>query len=276
MRVNETMKFPHPVLCEWSADYANGRFECSFEQHMTSDGELQIVSRFEVDRETLGSAIADQQASAGYYLVCRATFVNMLVSVPLGESSRFFDPSTLFGTVTLRPVIWTSRALEQASFPMAHPEFGGACTVPKGAVLGLGPEFRFSVDKQKFKPFESIFALARSEEVAPGCIAVDYTGPKIEILANGSTHERINQMRNVNAGKKILMGSVYFPTVVEVVTALQSNASSLSAMPWFRIFKAKCDDLGIDPTAPSESPIDVAQRLLKAPISPSLELAEGL
>jgi hypothetical protein len=41
-------------------------------------------------------------------------------------------------------------------------------------------------------------------------------------------------------------------------------------MNWYRVFKAKCDDLGINPADRNGSPLSIAQKLLRAPIKKSI------
>src|SRR5690606_22687190 len=104
--------------------------------------------------------IEEQKAAIGYFIVCRRTYFNALVEAALGKSEHFVDASKLFGTVLIRPVIWTLTPVSGFSSPLFDSEFGLSVDVAKGSIIALGPEFRFSMDRKKYKPFDSIFQLS--------------------------------------------------------------------------------------------------------------------
>ncbi len=276
MKLSDRMRYPHPVLSEFSADYVTGEFRCTFEQQMTLEGELKIVADLALNSKDLQSLVADQHAAVGYFVVCRRTYFNFLQKAPLGRSEKFFDVSKLFGTVVVRPAVWTLDAVENFTSPLINKEFGEAVSLPKGAVIALGPEFRFSVDKKKFKPFESIFELAENADVTPGTVLVDSTRDRITILSEPKTHKAIASMRDMNAGKDLLLSAVYMPAIMDVLASLQSGDSGMAGRKWYRVFKAKCDELGIDPANPNQSTLSVAQKLLREPLKKTITVAERI
>jgi hypothetical protein len=217
MKLNESMRYPHPVLSDFSSDYVTGEFKCSFVQQMTGEGELKLTADLTLDSKDLQKLIENQQAATGYFVVCRRTYLNVLQPAPLGRSEKHFDASRLFGTVTIRPVVWTLTPVQNFSSPLVHKEFGASVSLPKVSVIALGPEFRFSIDKKKFKPFESIFELAVGEGIEPGVVQVDSLRDRITILAEPKTHKDLADMRNMPAGRNILLSSVYMPAVMDVL-----------------------------------------------------------
>ena len=276
MKLNERMRYPHPVLSEFSSDYTTGEFSASFSNQVTDDNQLKIASDLSINCGELRVLIEDQKASAGYFIVCRRTYFNHLQCVPLGESEKIFELSQLYATVSLRPVIWTLEDVENHSSPLIDADFGKDIIITKGAVIAMGPEFRFSVDQQKFKPFETIFTLSKSKNIKPGMIEVDPGEDKIEILADPETYEFIVHMRNIHQGPKILLNAVYMPAIMDVLSRLQTD-HSLEERRWYRIFKAKCDDIGIDPLKKDTfSPLEVAQQLLREPLQEIRKAMESL
>lgn len=273
MKLNESMRYPHPVLSDFSSDYVTGEFRCSFVQQMTAEGELKLTAELALASADLEKLIQNQQATTGYFVVCRRTYFNFLQPAPLGRSERHFDGAKLFGTVTIRPAVWSLVPVQNFSSALIHKEFGAAVDLPKGSVIALGPEFRFSIDKKKFKPFESIFELAVGEGIEPGMVQVDPLRDRITILAEPKTHKELAEMRNVPAARNILLGSVYMPAVMEVLALLQSGDTTATGMNWYRIFKAKCDDLGIDPANRNDTPLLTAQKLLRAPLKKIISVA---
>ena len=275
MKLNERMRYPHPVLSEFSSDYTTGEFSASFFHQVTDDDQLKITSNLSVDCDELRVLIENQKASAGYFVICRRTYFNHLQRVSLGESEKFFELSRLYGAVSLRPVIWTLEDVENYASPLIDAEFGKDIIIMKGAVIAMGPEFRFSIDQQKFKPFETIFDLAQSEDIKPGMIKVDPERDKITILAEPGTYNSIAYMRNILLGRTILLNAVYMPAVMDVVSRLQIDGAGLEGKYWYRVFKAKCDDMGIDPSDDTLSPLEVAQTLLREPLQATTKAMES-
>lgn len=276
MKLNHHMRFPHPVLSEYSQDYVKGEFRCAFEQNLTASGELRLVSDLQIANKELNELIAEQAAAAGYFLVCRRTYFNQLQQVPLGRSEKFFDGNRLFGSVIIRPVVWTLRKIEGLASPVIDPEFGNSVNLGKGAIIALGPEFRFSMDQKKYKPFDSIFELALSETVAENTVAVDHDQDRITILARSETYKSIAAIRDMNRGKDMILNTIYLPAVIEVISRLQTGGINVEGRKWYRVFKGKCDDLGKNPADPNESPLTLAQQLLRGPLRKTISLMESL
>ena len=224
----------------------------------------------------LSNLITTQNASAGYFVVCRRTYFNSLQEAPLGDSEKFFDLSQLYGSVTVRPVIWTLKPLARFVSPLFNREFGSSVSIAKGAIIALGREFRFSVDQKKYKPFDSIFELSENAAVKVGMIEVDPDRDRIAINAENTTFKSLADMRNVVAARPILLNAVYMPAVMDVISRLQSGQSELEGRKWYRVFKAKCDDLAIDPADPGQSPLSIAQRLLREPLKATISTVEKL
>lgn len=275
MKLDDYMRYPHPVLSEISGDYTSGEFVCGFEQSITPEGELRLVADLHIDNRELVDLVRTQAAASGYFVVCRRTYFNQLQAAPLGRSEKFFDASRLFGAVTIRPVVYTLRRIEGYTSALVDNEFGSASTIGKGAIIALGPEFRFSMDQKKYKPFDSIFELAKSDDVPVNTFRVDHDRDRITILSNEETYNSISSIREMNRGRDVIMNTVYLPAVVEVISRLQVGGMNVEGRRWYRIFKAKCDDLGLNPANPDVSPLDLAQRLLRGPFAKTVQLMES-
>lgn len=274
MKISNSSRFPHPVLADFLADYSTGEINCEFAQHLTKADELSITADIQVTEPHLVRLLDRGDASVGFFIVCRRTFFNALRPAALGSTDHHFGATTFFGTVELRPLMWATSEVVQLPADAVHPEFGDNPNASIGAVLAIGPEFQFSVDQRRFRPFESIFSLQRVESVRPGCIEVETESDMISIGAESNTYDSIVAMRGIPAGRDILLGAVYLPAVMDVVAAIQANASSFSSCAWYSVFRAKCDELGIDPSDLNRTPLEIAQRLLKEPIRRTIAAIE--
>lgn len=276
MKINERMRYPHPVLDEYSSDYVTGGFHCEFEQNLTMENELRIAAKLSVEGDVLLELIEEQQAAIGYFIVCRRTYYNTLVEASLGKSENFFNAARLFGTVIIRPIIWSLVPLSGFSSPLFDSEFGDSLDVAKGSIIGLGPEFRFSMDRKKYKPFDSIFQLSEVDTVTKGMVEVDPSQDRITISAEPETYRLIVGMRDVLLARGILLNAVYMPAIMDVVAKLQSGDTSFKSSKWYRVFHAKCVDLGIDPSDRAKSALEIAQILLQAPLAKTIAAVEKL
>jgi len=275
MKMNDRMRYPHPVLSEYSSDYVSGEFRCQFEQSLTTEKELKITAELAVDAGILTDLIADQRAALGYFLVCPRTYYDVLQPVAAGRSEKFFDASRLFGRVLIRPVIWTLTDIDKFKSPLFDNEFGKSVAVAKGSIIAIGPEFQFSMDQKKYKPFDSIFELAENPDVAVGRIEVDPFRDRITIQAESKTYKLIEAMRH-NAARDLLLSVVYMPAVMEVLCQLQLKAGNFETQKWYAVFKAKCDDMGINPADAGLSPLSLAQELLREPLKKSMVVMEKM
>jgi hypothetical protein len=157
------------------------------------------------------------------------------------------------------------------------PEFGPSVVFPKGAIIAFGPEFRFSMDPKKFKPFDSIFDLAINDTVAVNSFQVDHDAERITIYAHTDTYKAIAAIREMNRGKDVVLNNVYLPAVIEVLSRLQGGDINVEGKKWYRVFKARCDEIGISNLkGPDHSPLIVAQELLRGPLRKTISLMESL
>ena len=276
MKLNERMRYPHPVLSEYSTDYNTGEFAAKFFHEQTENYELKIESTLEINNPDLKQLVREQKVATGYFLVCRPTYYNELQEVHLGTSEKYFNLSLLHGLVTLRPVIWTLSNIRGFKSQFINQEFGDDIRIRKGSIIALGREFRFSVDPRRFKPFESIFSLDTDDDLPPGIIDVDTDQDKIKILAEPKTHQLVSDMRNLESGRSVMLSSVYLPVITDIVARIQSDDKSFEAKRWYKVFAAKCDELGIDPENLSLSPLRIAQQLLRAPLKGTIKIMETL
>jgi hypothetical protein len=273
VKLRDDMLFGHAVLSAFSDDYVNGIFSSSFEVEESSDN-LIVTATLDLRCPDLASLVRSGAAGCGYYVICRPTYLNRLVEMVPGVERTSFEAAQFFGTVELRPVVWSREVRQGWRCASLHPEYGGKTSFPEAALLALGEEHRFSVDRARLKPFESIFVMSSDEKVPRGEFRVDPDNQKIAIVAHPETKLGMEALRIPSDGKSILLASVYFPAVMDVLSQLSGSSQNFSDKAWYRIFAAKCAQLGIDPQ--NSSPLEDAQRLLAAPFNRVDEAKERL
>lgn len=265
MKLDHEMLFAHPVLATYSDDYTDGLFGASFDVRL-EDEKLFLDVEIVLECPDLVELVEEGAAGTGFYLICPRTYHNRLIEMPPGSATQELDAGQFFGTVIVRPVVWSKEERRGWTSGFLHPEYAGGVDLPDATILAVAEEQRFSVDRAQLKPFETIFTLAVSEEIPDGQFRVDPDGPKIRILASRQTKESIEAMRPLGeVGKAIVLNAVYFPCVTEVLRQFSGGDAPFANQPWFRIFTAKCAAAGID--VENCVPLDAAQHLLNSPFA---------
>lgn len=263
MKLSDDMLFGHPVLSPVSDDYQDSLFDAEFVVNIEPEDRLIIDASITLNCPDLDQLLEDGAAGCGFFIVCRRTYQNRLIEMGPGKASQNLNGAHFFGTLQLRPVVWSKEARKNWHSRFLHPEYGGAADFPPASVLALGLEQRFSVDRERLKPFESIFSLAAVENLSAGEISVDLEDQKITIGVHPDTKASIDEIRNDPRGRIVLLNSIYLPAVMQVLSDLSMSGKSYEDRSWYRIFSAKCDQCGFD--AQNATPLEHAQRLLAYP-----------
>ena len=261
MKLRDDMLFGHPVLSPASDDYQGALFDAEFVV-ATEDETLTIEANISLNCPDLDQLIEEGAAGCGFYLTGRQTYQNRLIEMSPGKATHVLNARHCFGTLQVRPVVWSKEARARWPSSYLHPEYDGAADFPAAALLAVGEERRFSVDRERLKPFESIFALAPVDTLRPGEIAIDLDAEKITIGVHPSTKAGIDDIRNDPQGKIVLVASVYLPAVMQVLVDMAGDRS-FEDRQWYRIFAARCAQCGFDPT--DAVPLQHAQLLLGYP-----------
>jgi hypothetical protein len=267
MKLNDESRFPHPVLSPNTGDYADGEFGITLNvSEQVSLGDVTFDFEVRLTQTDLHELVRSHGADVGIFINCRETYYSDLI--PLGlEAGRFtFGPGKLSGRVTVRPMVWTRRAVTSFSLANAHEEFGGGATdLASGTILAIGEESTISVGREKLAQMDSIFTIVKAEDLAPSTISVYLGEQKIRILVATDIYDTLNRMRDLSAGKPTVLNGVYVPAVMQILDMLRDGGEAYEGLRWHRIFDAKCAHYQINTQDP-EIWLD-AQKLLQAPFS---------
>ena len=263
MKLSNDMLFAHPVLSSTSTDFKDALFDTDFTVTIGEKDNLDVLASLMLKCADINALLDSGGAGSGFFLICPQTYDNRLIEMAPGSKGHRFKASDFFGTIRLRPVIWSKEERKHWRSAYLHPEYGGAVDFPAAAILALGDEQTFSVDRERLKPFESIFSLAALDELSPGEIAVDTDADKITIKVHSQTKESIEGIRNSRTGRNILLNAVYLPVLMQVLNEVATDRSRCETRQWFRIFEAKSASKGVSLSQPDF--LRDAQRLLACP-----------
>lgn len=267
MKVNEKTRFPHPVLSDYTGDFLSGAFSMSFlVSEKAGFDKSQVVLEYTVNltEPNLLKLVQEGKASVGIFVSCLDTYFGQLIPLGMHESSFAFDPGAVVGRVTIRPVIWARSPITTFGLDNCHEEFGNrALSFTPGTILALDEEVVINVGREKLAQIETIFTIAKADELTKGTLSVALDDDRIKVLVAKDIYETVNNLRGNTRGKSVVLNSVFLPAVIQVLDSLRDGTAAYEGRRWHRIFTAKCDHLGINMEEP-ELWRD-AQRLLEAP-----------
>jgi hypothetical protein len=265
VKINEKTRFPHPVLSASTGDYQVGEFTIKLTVAEVPD-KADVALDFEVEltQPDIRALVETGTASVGIFVNCRDTFYSRFVPLGLGGGRFAFERGALLGRVTVRPMIWTQKPMNGFSLQNCHPEFGSATIdFATGTVLALDDELVMHVGRDKLAQIETIFTIAKSEELASGTLDVFLESDKIRILVAADIYETVNRLRELPKGKPFMLNSVFLPAVMQVLDGMKGDTDAIESRRWYRVFDAKCTHLSINKEAPNLW--EDAQKLLQAP-----------
>jgi hypothetical protein len=267
MKLDQDARFPHPVLSQDTADYPAGIFRTDFSVSEKPDSaEVRLDYTIDLQEPSLQKLIADDQASLGIFVTCRDTYYSKLVPLGLAGGQVNFEPGALMGRVTVQPMIWTRKQVEDFSLDHCHEEFGGGTTgFLAGDILALDDEFAINVGREKLAQMETIFSIALMDSLPSGTFALNLDAERITVLVASDIYDTVNSLRKLPHGCPITLNSVFLPAVMQVLDTLREGAGTFEGRRWYKVFEAKCTHLGIDPA--NCDLWESAQKLLQSPFS---------
>jgi hypothetical protein len=266
MKINEKTRFPHPVLSSENNDYLIGEFDIqvvTVEEKLTTD-QVTVDVVVSLAEQSLRELIVDGHAGVGFFVTCLDTYYSRLVPIGLEDRRFSFEPGALVGSVSFLPMVWAKKNIGEFDLTNCHAEFGGgAMSLEIGSVLAVGEAQRLTIGREKLAEIESIFSVVQAPDLEDDELLVNPDSDKIQLLVASNIYQDFNRFRGLPHGKPIVLNSAFVPAVMEVLDLLRQASSEYEGRRWFRIFKAKCDYLGVDLESPNLW--RDAQRLLNSP-----------
>lgn len=266
MKIDLNSHFPHPVLSDANDDFLSGTFDLQIAQvRESTDGNVEIDYVLSLSSSDVQALIEDGSACAGAFVRCQDTFFSDLRAVGETSGTWKFDRGALYGRVEVKPAIWLKRPISNWTAESLNSEFGESVSIRGSEIIGLANDTVFNIGQDKLRKFESIFELVPSDDIPKGRLKLDLMADAIRILAPLDLFTSIEQLRGTKGGKAVLLSAVYMPVVMEVLESIRGGGNSgYEDRPWYRVFSAKCEHLGVDL---ERGPLlEVAQRLLGSPV----------
>jgi hypothetical protein len=266
VRFTEETRFPHPVLGPATGDYLSGEFVVALRAiENPKIGSLSLEYEITLTEPEIRDLVINGKAVIALSVWCQDTFYAELKALSWPSGRLDFSVGSLLNRVTIRPLVWLNESVPDWNPGTIHPEFCPPLLLEKGDVIALGEERVVSVGQAKLAPLESIFEIDSSPEIPENTLTVDISGDRIKIVVDPKTMESIQLLRGQNNGQRVVMNSIYLPTLMEVLDALTDSADEYVGLRWCDAVIAKCDMYGLD-LSKKPSILESAQILLGNPI----------
>jgi hypothetical protein len=267
MKYDPEKSFGYPVLSPQSDDYIKAAFqtEIDFNLNPENPGEFIVEYIFACGVKDLRDLVASGGAAYWLKIACRATFYSRMFEVS-AEGSIALDANELRDTVEISGFIIGKKECVLSSDKI-NPEFGyNSFTVANGQVLAQGLPRIYVTEKEVWKPISSIFEYRRDDDLKDGEYTIDLDSDSgfVEIFASESQCQRFKDFEKSKDGKTVLLNTVFFVAVAQMIDALQEKPEDYADKKWARILQAKAASKNINLN--DRKKLIAAHRILERPL----------
>lgn len=270
MKFDPKKSFGYPVLRPDSDDYVRSAFQLDIDFNLEKDDPSKFVigHEFHCGVRELVEFVKNQNAAFWIRVSCRSTFVSSMYQVEQKGSvsidgAELRDVIEICGFVIARKnCVFKSEKINE--------EFGyESFEVSQGQVMAHSYPSSYVVEKDFWKPLNSIFEYRVGEDLKAGEFFVDLEADSgiVEIIAHSELIKQLNAFEKSQEGRRLLINSLFFPTVVQMISRIQESQESSESIlekKWAKILMAKAAAKKID--IKNQRVALVAQKLLDFPL----------
>jgi len=267
MKYDPDKSFGYPVLTAHSDDYLKSSFQTEFDFNINKDNpkEFLIEYTFVCGVRELIEFVRQGNASYWMKVTCRSTFYSKMYEVTASGMLKI-DGHNLRDSVELSGYIIGKKYAEFQSTKI-HPEFGySAFSVSNGQVLAQGVPRIYVTEKEFWKPLSSIFQYRPDDDLKDGEFTVDLDNDDgyVWIIARQDQKKKLQDFQQSKDGKTILLNTVFFAAVSQMIEALKERPEQYSDKKWAKILMAKAASKNINLN--NNRPLIATQQLLDRPL----------
>jgi len=268
MKYDANKLFPYPVLRSNSDDYRSGAFQATIQYSVNkSASHVRVEADLVCSEDRILELIEEKSAVYLLMLESRETFFRSVIESGKPNLSRTFSGGKLKGRVNVSPYIVATKTIPSYNSPNLNEEYkANTFDLKKGDVLALDFPREFIVIQEMFQNIGSVFRLVKSDKIENGRFEVNLDQDKIHILVSEDQKKILDQARTQRNLQPILMSSIYFPVLMQVISVMANGKGDFDDRRWYQAIKSKCDQQTIELDDSTEC-LTVAQKLLNFPIN---------
>jgi hypothetical protein len=270
MRFDPRKSFGYPVLRPDSDDYVRSAFQLDidFDLDKNDPSKFVVGFAFHCGVRELVEFVRNQNGAFWIRVSCRSTFVSSMYPVEQNgtitiDGTELRDVIEICGFVIARKqAIFESKKINE--------EFGcDSFEVSQGQIMAHSYPSSYVVEKDFWKPLQSIFEYRIGENLKEGefFVELEATSGVVEIIAHSELIKQLNAFEKSQDGRNLLINSVFFPTVIQMITRIQESHESKESVldkKWAKILLAKAAAKKVDIW--NKKVALVAQQLLDFPL----------
>ncbi len=264
MKFDKNKAFPFPVLRPYSDDFVDKEFQTTVDFACDGDSVTFAISYALSSRDIL-QLIQNQSARFISVISCRDTYFSVAIKSFEPHAEEVFSSNLFRGEVEVRSYIHIERDLEFVSTEL-HKEFGGnPIHYKKNDIIAQDETAVLYFDRELFKSMTSVFDLVKNDSLSDGAWELKFDQDHVQIQVAPDMKMRIDEARNSNSNKAILINSLYFAAAMQAIEKIKLDDGSYDDYRWATVIRQRAHNLGINIS--SHDSYIVAERLLRNPLS---------
>lgn len=273
MKLNEAMRFPHPVLSLESGDYRDGAFTCEVAASESAYvEEVQLTCTVSVSEPHVAALVEVGSAVCGVYVTCLDTYYQQFYPVDANKTVVSTQRGELRGSVRIWPVV-AARTDCHVPCEAVDSEFNDvALHLCAGDLIAIGEEQNFEAGLEKLQPLESVFVLQPDPSITTPRFELVTEGQAVEIHVSPELFAQLVELRNGRT-RELLVTSLYLPCIVELLSIIATDGPEYE-LRWYQAIAARCNQLGI--SLDNRDLARKAQALLNEPLGSIYSVIVGI
>ena len=264
MKFDKYKAFPYPVLRPESDDYLDGEFQTTVEFTITEENIKASIS-YALSAEAITNEIAKGNAEYVCMISCRDTYFQKIISSSEKEIEINFEIGALRGEVRVNPYVVVKKYISTYISNDINPEFGpGPFHFVEGEVLAQDEAQIFYIDRDLFRPVTSVFDLVQKAELADGIWKVGFEEEHIQIEVSPKMKETIDDARNDQKKRIVLLNSIYFAAVMQAIQKLKDNYEDFEGKKWAEVIRRQAHNKGVNL---ADDAYLIAEHLMQQPVT---------
>jgi len=270
MRFDPKKSFGYPVLRKNSSDYVNADISTSIEL-LETDGSTHIYEieyHVMIGVREIKDAILSRDLSLVVSFFCPKTLYSESFVTQELNGRRAVDMRNIKGDLHINvEVIVNSESYSLVSDKF-HPEFSDSSKsflLRRGDLVAQGWPEKLFIEREVFQSVISLFQWAPNDDLHDGVWKLGTTSDSVQIFANTKQISLLTAASNSKVGRAVLINSIFFPAIIQLIGQVMSGDFDDGDL-WFKVLEMKLQSTG-DVISPKSDPIELAQKLLKNPLS---------
>lgn len=266
--------YPHPVLGN-ADDVPGAHFQAAFD--VTSDATgYSIAVRVDCNSKRAKKLIATRAGRHALHVECSNTMFRQAYEFGTLEHQVQIPAGLLNDVVELNVFLRATKEIPAYRIEGSHRDYGAATfPIRRGDILAVAEGITFFAENSEdaLRLIGSIMQVEKSKEPNDHPMRVDYNGEKIRVFLFESDFTLYAKLRGVPQAKGQLIGTVVFPVLVDVLSAIRADPGPYQGLRWFEKLSHRLASLGLDR---GTEPLQAAQIVLEMPVRRNFQSADAL